>query len=140
MSFASAKNVIRAYQADLSHYNLTEDTVHIRFDKVLPKGVYFLSYSPYMLTTVQTNVFTNIQVWMGSGYGSVDVLQCASIEATPYNSANAGYFTPSLSGYFVSDGINAFTIRVYATTTNDGTYGAYISTVGSYDFNWIRLS
>ena len=55
MSFASTKDVIQVYQKNLSQFNLQHDTVHIMFEEILPKGVYILSYSPYMLTTIQTN-------------------------------------------------------------------------------------
>ena len=140
MSFASSKDVIQLYQENLSVFNLPENIVHTVFEDVLPKGVYFLSYSPYMLTTVQTNFFETVNIWIGSGFGSVDAIEVANLEAEPYNYANAGYFTPSRSGIFSIDGINPLTVRVSASTTNAGTYGAYVSTVGSYDLNYIRLS
>ena len=128
------------YQENLSVYELPENIVHTVFEDVLPKGVYFLSYSPYMLTTVQTNFFETISIWIGSGFSSVDEFTCAHVEVTPENYRNMGYFTPSMSGIFVSDGELPLVIRVSASTTNSGTYGAYVSTVGSFDFNWIRLS
>jgi len=140
MSFASSKEVIQLYQENLSVFNLPENIVHNLFQDVLPKGVYFLSYSPYMLTTVQTNFFETITIWIGSGFGSVQEITVANVEETPYNYRNMGYFTPSMSGIFVSDGEEPLVINVSASTTNAGTYGAYVSTVGSFDFNYIRLS
>ena len=140
MSFASTKDVIQVYQDFLSVFNLPENVVHTLFEDVLPKGVYFVSYSPYMLTTVQTNIFESIQIWIGSGFSTTDEFRCANVEVTPDNCYNMGYFTPSMSGVFVSDGVLPLVIRVSASTTNAGTYGAYISTVGSFDFNYIRLS
>jgi hypothetical protein len=140
MSFASTTDVIQVYQEDLSRYNLTEATVHTRFNKVFPKGVYYVSYSPYMLTTDQSDYFENINIWIGSGFGSLDAIEVANVEIEPYNFRNAAYFTPSMAGVFSSDGINALVIRLYAEVSNSGTYGAYVSTVGSYDLNYIRLS
>ena len=140
MSFASAINVVQVYQQDLSQFNLPENIVQIMFSKVLPQGVYFVSYSPYMLTTIQTNVFESVYIWIGSGFGSLDAIEVANLEAEPYNYANAGYFTPSMSGIFSSDGVLPLTVRVSASTTNAGTYGAYVITVGSYDLNYIRLA
>ena len=140
MSFASTQNVIQVYEQDLSRYNMAENIVYTMFSQVLPQGVYFISYSPYMLTTVQTNFFETVLIWIGSGYGSLDAIEVANLEAEPYYYANAGYFTPSMSGIFSSDGINPLTVRVSASTTNAGTYGAYVSTVGSYDLNYICLS
>ena len=140
MSFASTKNVIQVYQQDLSDYGLPENMVHVVFEDVLPKGVYFLSYSPYMMTTNVLNIFETIQIWIGSGFSTTDEFRCANVEVTPYNYYNMAYFTPSMSGIFVSDGVLPLVISVSASTTNAGTYGAYVSTVGSYDFNYIRLS
>jgi hypothetical protein len=140
MSFASTKDVIQVYQENLSQFNLVENMVHTMYSEVLPKGVYYVSYSPYMLTTVQTNLFETIYIWIGSGFGSVDAYEVANLEIEPYDFRNAGYFTPSMAGIFSSDGELPLTIRVSASTTNAGTYGAYVSTVGSYDFNMIRLS
>jgi hypothetical protein len=51
-----------------------------------------------------------------------------------------GYVTPSMAGLFSSDGVLPLVVRVSASTTNAVTYGAYVSTVGSYDLNYIRLS
>jgi hypothetical protein len=70
MSFASTKDVIQVYQENLSVFNLPENIVHVVFEDILPKGVYFLSYSPYMLTTVQTINFESVHIWIGSGFGS----------------------------------------------------------------------
>ena len=140
MSFASTKDVIKVYQSNLSQFNLSENIVHTMFSQVLPKGVYYVSYSPYMLTTVQTNFFETIYIWIGSGFGSLDAIEVANLEIEPYNFKNAAYFTPSMAGIFSSDGELPLTIRVSASTTNAGTYGAYVSTVGSYDFHVIRLS
>jgi len=140
MSFASTQDIIKVYQQDLSQFNLAENIVHIMFDKVLPVGVYFVSYSPYMLTTVQTNFFETVYIWIGSGFGSLDAIEVANLEIEPYNFRNMGYVTPSMSGIFSSDGINALNVRVSASTTNAGTYKAYVSTAGSFDFNYIRLS
>jgi len=140
MSFASSKDVIQVTQQALSQFNLPENIVQTMFSKVLPQGVYFISYSPYMLTTNQANIFESVYIWIGSGFGSLDAIEVANLEAEPYNYANAGYFTPSMSGIFSSDGINPLVVRLSASTTNAGTYGAYVSTVGSFYFNYIRLS
>ena len=75
MSFASTKDVIQVTQQDLSQFNLVENIVHTMFSKVLPKGVYFVSYSPYMLTTVQTNFIESVYIWIGSGFGSLERLK-----------------------------------------------------------------
>ena len=93
-----------------------------------------------MLTTVQTNFFESVYIWIGSGFGSLDAIEVANFEIEPYNFRNMGYVTPSMSGIFSSDGELPLTVRVSASTTNAGTYGAYVSTVGSYDLNFIRLS
>ena len=140
MSFASTKDVIQVYQENLSVFNLPENIVHTIFEDVLPKGVYFLSYSPYMLTTNQSNFFKSVYIWIGSGSGSLEAIEVANFEMEPYNFRNMAYVTPSMAGNFSSDGINPLTIRVSASITNSGTYGAYVTTAGSYDFNWIRLS
>ena len=140
MSFASTKNVIQVYEQDLSRYNMAENIVYTMFSKVLPQGVYFLSYSPYMLTTVQTNFFETVLIWIGSGFGSLDAIEVANLDLAPYNFRNMGFVTPSMSGIFTSDGVLPLVIRVSASTTNAGTYNTYVSTAGSYDFNYIRLS
>lgn len=140
MSFASSKDVIQVFQKDLSSSNLNENIVHTLFSNVLPKGVYFLSDSPFMLTTVQTNIFESIQIWIGSGFSTTDEFRCANVEVTPENYYNMAYFTPSMSGVFVSDGVLPLVIRVSASTTNAGTYKAIAGTVGSHDLNYIRLS
>ena len=140
MSFASAKDVIQVSQYALSQFNLPENIVQTMFSQVLPQGVYFVSYSPYMLTTNQANIFESVYIWIGSGFGSLDAIEVANFEIEAYNFRNMGYVTPSMSGNFFSDGINPLTIRLSASITNSGTYDAYVSTVGSYDFNWIRLS
>lgn len=140
MSFASTKDVIQVYQEDLSRFNMAENIVYVRFSQVLPVGVYFVSYSPYMITTVQTNFFESVYIWIGSGFASLDEIEVANFEIEPYNFRNMAFVTPSIAGIFSSDGVLPLTVRVSASTTNAGTYGAYVSTVGSYDLNYIRLS
>lgn len=140
MSFASTKDVIQVYKENLSQFNLVENIVHTMYSEVLPVGVYYVSYSPYMLTTVQTNFFESIYIWIGSGFGSLDAIEVANLEIEPYLFRNAAYFTPSMAGIFSSDGELPLTIRVSASITNSGTYGAYVSNNFSYDFNMIRIS
>jgi len=140
MSFASTRNVIQVHQYNLSQTNLPGNIVHTMFQEVLPKGIYFLSYSPYMLTTNQANQFSSVTCWIGSSFQSTGEVICSSIVVAPYNYANMGYVTPSMSGVFLSDGINPLVIRLSASVTNSGTYNAYVITTGSYDFNYIRLS
>ena len=125
MSFASTQDVIQVTQQDLSQFNLVENIVHTMFSKVLPKGVYFVSYSSYMLTTVQTNFFESVYIWIGSGFGSLDAIEVANFEIEPYNFRNMGYVTPSMAGIFSSDGELPLTVRVSASTTNAGTYGIH---------------
>ena len=140
MSFSSSKDVLQVYQQNLSQFTLPSNLVTTMFSQVLPKGTYFISYSPYMITTSQANAFNTITCWIGSGFGTGSEDEVASVYVTPVDYSNLGYFTPSMSGIYVSEGVLPLVIRVSASVANAGTYGAFGSTVGSYDLNYIRLS
>jgi hypothetical protein len=137
MSFASSKDVIQVYQKNLSQTTLPSNIVILMFNEVLPEGTYFLSYSPYMTASANFNTIT---CWIGSGFNTGTENEVSSIFDTPYNYTNMAYFTPSMSGAYVSDGVTPLVIRLSANVASSGTYNAFVPTSGSYDFNYIRLS
>jgi len=137
MSFASTKDVIDVYYDNLSQLTLQSGVLQTMFNQVLPKGTYFLSYAPFITAT---DTISSVTCWIGANFNVVGENEVASIYVRPVNYHNSAYFTPCMSGSYVSDGINALVIRLTCVINNAGTYGAFAKNNTSFDFNYIRLS
>ena len=137
MSFASSKDVIEVYYENLSLLTQPSNVTQLVFDEVLPAGTYFLSYAPFITST---DTIASVTCWIGSNYNVANENEVASIYVRPINYHNMEYFTPCMSGSFVSNGVDSLVIRLNCVINNAGTYSAFAKNNTSYDFNYIRLS
>jgi hypothetical protein len=137
MSFASSKEVIETYSDNLSQLTLPSGILQLMFDEVLPKGTYFLTYSPLITAT---DTIADITCWIGSNYNTLTENEVASIYVRPAGFHNDEYFTPAMSGTYVSNGVDSLVIRLTCVINDAGTYNAFAQNNTSYDFNYIRLS
>ena len=134
MSFASYKPTVTIEYHALSDTVLTSNVIETVFSKVLSSGTYFISFCP----AVTGGNLSLVTAEIGSELGGLNQQTACQWFGTPYNYYNMEYEQICMAGTFISNGEDALTIQLSATTTTTWNYATYDGT--SYNLVIMKLT